>query len=698
MAWHTLGETKPGDRLVGIDWDGPEFAQVRLDPYLIWLDMVGNDTIGKDRFAAEYGGALSVLVELKRPFVQPLAGIAIPKVYQTPLGRGEAARFVSARVAPDKLRQLLLSGDVERVQLELAKVPGTDAADGDVAAVPPVRDNFRPETWIGVIDVGCAFAHGQYRITPASGDHDTSRVRYLWDQGLADRPTPWRQVHGLGYGVELGPHEIDAAMCGLPDERGCYESAAMPELVDGRVQHGYGVMDLAAGGSSPLVTGPPPLGTPAACMQPIVFVQLESIERRDTSISSLGVAVLDGLRWMIDRVERHHYPAPSDPGRDPATRLVVNISYGGLAGPHDGTSVLEAAIDELVEQRDNLVVVLSAGNSYDEELKVHGELDVSHDHPGELHWEIQQDDRTDSFLEIWFDGDADAPVLDEIEIVVRPPSGPPQAIKVDSSRVLPGDGSGRPIAGAFFRRHVANGDNSAMCLVAIGPTVGDGNCAPAGTWTVTIVNHSNTVVHLHAWIERDDYVAGNLNRRQQSWLADPGNGTVTSTYGLSSMAHGKHTVVVGGYCLSDGMAAVDTASGPSRGNDARDGPDLSAPSDENRALRGVLVAGSTTGVVNRLSGTSAAAPSVTRLLADRCLVQTGDVSIEQVRQWLKGNDWTPAPENDQRRTGPVSLDLDQLLANPEGKLWPTSMAAASHRQRVRPNGRSPIRTMRCELR
>lgn len=657
MDWTRIPDK--GRRLIGIDWnDADAWRSKPIDPYLIWLDVVGDYSIGAQRFQAEYGGALSVLVELEQPFAGGISGLEVPGIYLQPLRNKATSRFVSGRVKPKALAALLRLTEVRRVQLELTKIRNTDPEwTGRAASKKGGGEDLA--TWIGVIDVGCPFAHDQYRDRTDEGIA-RSRVRYIWDQGLGRvADAPWRTTKGLGYGAELGPGQIDSAMKHLPNEPRCYVQAGMQDVVDQRVQHGYGVLELAAGRVSPLVAGPPLLGDPKECTLPIAFVQLESIAERDTSISSLGVAVLDGLRWMIDRVEQHREAGAGKLPNGAGTKLVVNLSYGGLAGPHDGTSVLESAIDELIETRGNLIVVLSAGNSYDDECKLHAEHDVPAHEIRHLYWELQEDDPTDGFLEIWFDRDQN---VDAVEIMVTPPSGTPGTMKVNSSWVLLGQATGRPLAGCFFRQQVANGAGSAMCLVAIGSTAILSDAAPAGVWTVTIKNKSAAAVHLHAWIERDDYVSGNLKRKQQSWLVDPGDKSVTSTYGLNSLAHGKHTVVVGGYCLSDGMAAEDTASGPSRPDEKgsrRRGPDLAAPSDETRSLRGLLVAGATTGAFNRLSGTSAAAPSVTRQVAGWCASTRGDVSMDHVRAAIRG---LPSPRfEDRERIGSAFLEPSLML-------------------------------------
>lgn len=98
-------------------------------------------------------------------------------------------------------------------------------------------------------------------------------------------------------------------------------------------------------------------------------------------------------------------------------------------------------------------------------------------------------------------------------------------------------------------------------------------------------------------------------------------------------------MVAGGYRIADGEVAEYSAGGPERHapervkpqldqgttqhsayaptrSVPRQRPDVTAPSDIGNALRGLRVPGVRAGSVRRLSGTSAAAPSVARAIAN----------------------------------------------------------------------------------
>jgi hypothetical protein len=79
--------------------------------------------------------------------------------------------------------------------------------------------------------------------------------------------------------------------------------------------------------------------------------------------------------------------------------------------------------------------------------------------------------------------------------------------------------------------------------------------------------------------------------------------------------------VAGGYVLSDadGRKSPYSSAGPARGNPLtrRIGPDYVLPCDESYALGGIRAGGNRSGAVFRLTGTSAAAPQLARLAADK---------------------------------------------------------------------------------
>ncbi|UUZ62322.1 hypothetical protein LP417_19415 [Polaromonas sp. P1-6] len=194
---------------------------------------------------------------------------------------------------------------------------------------------------MGLIDGGLAFANANFL------RNGKARTQYFWRQdgkGVGKTPTQ------LGYGHELAAADINLAMQentynGLVDEGAVYRGFHLPDL-EKSVNHGTHVMDLACGprtllaqmaGAPPSIDAPPSwaLAHDAASDCDIVAVQLDWHTVLDTSGGSMNVHVMDGLMYILSRCAHD-------------TKVAVNVSWGTLAGPHDGSSVLEAAMDELI--------------------------------------------------------------------------------------------------------------------------------------------------------------------------------------------------------------------------------------------------------------------------------------------------------------------------------------------------------------
>jgi hypothetical protein len=87
---------------------------------------------------------------------------------------------------------------------------------------------------------------------------------------------------------------------------------------------------------------------------------------------------------------------------------------------------------------------------------------------------------------------------------------------------------------------------------------------------------------------------------------------------LNAIATGEHPIVIGGFRRKDFLAVDYSGEGAVA---ARMGPDASAVSDDSIVHRGVLAAGTRSGSVVALTGTSVAGPQIARLVA--CLLAEG---------------------------------------------------------------------------
>jgi hypothetical protein len=656
MGWSQL----PTGRFTGIDWSRPH-ATDGFDPYLVWAET--------DRFSGydeKPGKWLPGVIELHDGWtIAAFIALASPdsvrvrKVYTSPAAPA-GLRFCSAQVAREFFRQIVPGGRLHEVvkRFELGLPAGEQLRDPPLPAQAREHD-AGPDTSallsgkvIGLIDDSLALAQANFLDRAGA-----PRTAFFWRQ---DSEGVGRVPAAMGYGHELTAADIARAMKantshGVCNESGVYIDLGLSTLGQiapgGRVgfhaldtgqSHGTFVLDLAAGpmpltsrvaNLPPSFDAPPSWNAPgdAASACPVVAVQLDYDTVQDTSGGSMNVGVLDGLLYILSRC-------------DTAAKVTVNISFGTLAGPHDGSSVLEAAMDQLVALREGrLRLVLAAGNGYQSRTHANIPLTAARkpsppwQREATLAWLVQPDDRTQSFLELWLQ-----PGAHDVEIEVTPPGRAPlPTLRFGESRMWTDD-AGKPCCALIYPRRVATGEHGTCALLALSRTFSfqpGVATAPAGRWQVRLLTRKGEAV-VDAYIERDDIVNVPRGELRQSHFEDadydieahvdsPSNPSLIRRSGsFNSIATGSRTVSVGatrmshvpGDARSDAKWALYSPRkpDPDRTRPERRGvvkvPRAEGDGDENPILQGVTGAGTRSGGIVRLKGTSAAAPQVTRQL------------------------------------------------------------------------------------
>lgn len=635
-----------------------DMSCARIDPYFVWADVTRFTYVGLDPSEPEW---VPVILELTLPaarFAKDMQAhgnwIRIPSVYRNPPKNLEPTTFCTATVTKQAFEELdgALKGRVKRFQLGVSVVSRTERVtdtplvsddDFDDAAALGERKRLSegsPPAVVGIIDEGLAFAHERFR----ERERCSTRIAYFWNQEtVKDVP----RVPDLRYGWEFSKNQIDqrlqeATHASQIDEDEVYRKARH-NSVRRRILHGTHVMDLAGGLNPEEVTDDSPH---------IICVELPNQAVRDTSGLSLAVHVLDGLRYILDRADRLSRRVKSAA----PCPVVVNLSYGNIAGPHDGRSMLEAAIDELIKLSD-LRVVVPAGNCH--LSRCHARIELESGAERCLDWHILPDDATPSFLEIWLSAADGQP---EVAIEVTPPLGQGSGvIREDTVHTeLLGDDA---ICTVVYLDRVATGDGK-MILIAVAPTTilhPTRSVAPPGIWRVRIKNEKKnehqenqkregmSTVTIDAWIQRDDTPIGFPRRGRQSRFED-GKYVRFDSFGrpkedddedsyikraatINAIGTGEGTVVIGGYRESDGAPAPYSASGPPAArtltySPPRMGPDAMAISECSVVLHGVLGAGGRSGSRVAMRGTSVAAPQVTRWIAAQ---MAADISSDRQR-------------------------------------------------------------------
>jgi len=428
---------------------------------------------------------------------------------------------------------------------------------------------------IGIVDFGLDFAHRNFR-----NDNDSTRVLALWDQKALPRRSSEQSEFGYGrvftskeISNTLKSGELDKSDSDTPP----YEKFGYLLPKDSLVEtgaHGTYVADIAAGNGS---------GTHQKGVAPkadIVFVDLATAPLSEPPAvgSTFGdsAQLLEAIQFIFDFADKKGRPC------------VVNLSIGSNDGPHDGTTLVEEAIDWMVSEKHNRAVVVAAGNAFGEGLHAMGR--VCEGGEVNLKWRIPEYDATRNEMELWY------PSEDRFIVDIFAPDGKhlfsvnPGEYKSYNKRglltvynILGDPSNGDNVINIFFEHSLREGD---WALRLYGKKVYDGR--------------------FHAWIERDE--------RGQSRFAPPDDGSyeISDECTLSSLACGKRAIVVGAYDAHPlhpkAPISETSSSGPTR--DGRQKPDLSAPGEI------VLAAQSGTLVLrHRQSGTSMAAAAVTGIVA-----------------------------------------------------------------------------------
>ncbi|MDM0064986.1 S8 family serine peptidase [Variovorax sp. J31P207] len=510
--------------------------------------------------------------------------------------------------------------------------------------ISPKWDNVRvldtsvlnADPTVAVIDDGCPFANVKFRYL--NQGKWKSRVAYLWDQSRSranDDPVNWKTPDGFGYGREVVQQDIegflqantDAATLEV-DEDACY-STARYESVNRRWTHGTAITDVAAGSPDPIAQPQSPAD--AAATAPIIFVQLPRGAVEDPSGGGLPGYVVDALRYIEARTK------DSKGVQHP---VAINLSYGTFAGPHDGTSPVEVAIDSFLSGRKDCAVMVSAGNAYD--AQIHAETRIAPNDCKTLRWRVPPGDDTHNFMEIWLPPGDDAGGAPVVDVRLVPPAGLAPASPLTGAGQgwfgVPDDSPlGLPICAVIHPTTAPQGTNGSMALLAVAATEGDASItavAPSGTWEVEIHNQGNAPLTVHAWVERDD---PSFQLSKQSRFEDPTLEYLKSTSTLGSFSHAAQAIVVGA-CVDDldsgRPVSPYSSAGPSRLPNARIGPDFAAGADESLMLAGLRAAATHSADTIRLGGTSIAAAVVTRHVVNEVLSKSTGNSPSQIKAKL----------------------------------------------------------------
>ncbi len=254
--------------------------------------------------------------------------------------RSRVGTWATASLPLSQIAQLAERADVLRIWASRPVEPLLDLSVPEVGA--PLLWYGSPSTTgqgvvLGFVDSGLDILHPAFRVDRnADGIPEGSRVLFYWDQtsgGIGWFPPFWGDEPGEGlYGQVYAQRDLEAAI------------TANYWPASDTLGHGTHVAGIAAAGPAGGLPGVAPGAD-------IVVVKTNFYED----------GVVDGLKFVFEAAEYLGRP------------VVVNLSLGGHAGPHDGTSPFERMISDLVD-RPGRIIVAAAGNEGAKKIHVGGEI------------------------------------------------------------------------------------------------------------------------------------------------------------------------------------------------------------------------------------------------------------------------------------------------------------------------------------
>lgn len=175
---------------------------------------------------------------------------------------------------------------------------------------------------VGVVDTGIDWQHRDFSV---DGAPDTTRILAIWDQTISSHvggafPT------GFAYGAEYTKASIDAKLAGGANVVNTTDD-------DG---HGTHVASIAAG------DGTSAAGANFKGIAPAADLVIVRTSFFDTDI-------VDGMAYIVAKAAAA------------GKRAVINLSLGGQAGPHDGTSSFETGVSAIAA---STPVIVAIGNDH----------------------------------------------------------------------------------------------------------------------------------------------------------------------------------------------------------------------------------------------------------------------------------------------------------------------------------------------
>ncbi|MDD9923604.1 MAG: S8 family serine peptidase [Boseongicola sp.] len=568
-------------------------------------------------------------------------------------GGSDEAEGLSLKPLP---RAASVGGDLQPAPLPNFARP---APDTTVATNPRIELSWTPDAdsvVVGVIDSAIALSHARFRRIDGG-----TRFLSAWLQA-----GDWRNGAAVPFGRELFRTEIERLM--FHARRGDAIDEAAFDRAAGLTQFGHARGDrrLEEAGTH---------GTHVADLAAGFDLRDSSLDEARRRIAMIGVGLpprscigasgnflefyaIHAIDYILDRADRIWNACGFGDGSFP---VVINLSYGLQAGPKDGQMLIEkviAAAAARAASEDRVIrVVLPVGNDLLSEGAA--EFNLASGQSSSLDVRVRPSDLTPNFVEVWSDeinGSPNPQSRHTASIAMSPlgtnipgPSGPGQPGQI--ATLTNSDRPDVPLARIYVTAHddePLNGDPSQKHRIAYVictcPTQESpiGLTAPAGAWTLQLTSEAQDQdTKVWAYVQSDQSLTFGSETGLAPTFAHPdfdmydSTGRFIDAYSyeptpvltdvtppiqrlgtMNAIAHTEAARVIGSYRLTDGKPSIfSSAARTDAVGQGRVAPSALLPGEDGAARFGLIGAGSKSGSVIAMAGTSFSTALATRRIA-----------------------------------------------------------------------------------
>lgn len=479
-------------------------------------------------------------------------------------------------------------------------------------AVPPITGTG---VVVGIVDTRLDIYHPDFRTAA-----NATRVLFLWDQTLipqgAEAGPPvapalpgFTPGGGVTYGVEYNQATINTELNNFnPPATPAYQTVRHGGTV---AEHGTHVAGIATGnglGQGGTFTG-------AAPGSNIIFVRQTGAA--GTALFGDSVGMADAFAYIFARASQL------------GQACVINMSASDNQGPHDGMTLGEQFLDNLL-LTPGRAITLSAGNSNGTLAHAAGNVPMGGTTNLVLAYAAGAGSSDD--VEIWYDGHDRFAVTVTLPTVPATLIGPVNPGSV-ANAVLP---NGVNVQVTSVLNDPRNADN----LISIIFTVPGGQTIPVGNTTIALTGTAVINGSFQAWVDRNNR---GLSAFQAPFLQE---GTLT----LGVPATARRPITVGNHDKTAPTPAISGSSGRGPSRDGRIKPEIATVGSSVTAPRSRNMNNVAPGALYTImGGTSMAAPLVAGACA--CLFQcrgaaTTWANLKQILEDTAGTAGLAIPGND----------------------------------------------------